>query len=125
MSPISQPDMTVDDDDFGEHRKFRNNRQQGRQLPAIKPAGLVGRRIVHPFGDCEIGMRIGPIMKQDASCNGVGICVMDVGASDHTLQRNTRRVPVQRRFCLETLLVERGPLDVICMDRKNTPHGNR
>src|SRR4029453_18685308 len=52
-------------------------------------------------------MRIGPIMKQDASCNGSGICVMDVGASDHTLQRNTRHTCVQRRFRLETLLVER------------------
>src|SRR5215813_12592811 len=79
---------------------------QGRQLPAIKPAGLVGRRLVHRFGDGESGMRIGPIMKQDASCNGAGICVINVGASDHTPQRNTRRMPVQRRFCLETLLVE-------------------
>ena len=95
MIPISQPDITVDDDDLGAHCKFRNNRQQGRQLPAIKPAGLVGRRLVHRFGDGEIGMRIGPIMKQDASCSGAGICVMDVGASDHTLQCNIRRMPVQ------------------------------
>jgi mannose-6-phosphate isomerase-like protein (cupin superfamily) len=107
MIPISQPDIPVDDDDFREKRKFRKNRQQRREFPAIKPAGLVGRRVVHPFGDCEIGMRIGPIAKQNASCNGVGICVMDVRASDHTLRRNTGRIPFQRRSCLETLLVER------------------
>ena len=100
MIPISQPDIPVDDNDFRAKRKFRKNRQQRREFPAIEPAGLVGSRLFHPFGDCEIGMRIGPIAKQDARCNGVGIGVMDVRASDHTLQRNTRRMPFQRRSCL-------------------------
>src|SRR5919108_1357121 len=83
MRLVSEPDIAVDDDDFGSFYESADDRQQSRQLATIELTGLIGGWLLYSFRHFKIGIIIRPIAKEETGSNGLSFSVMNIRARDH------------------------------------------